>query len=455
MNQPQLNKFPSTPPLPSHSLVSALCALALLLPGFAAQPEFPFHDGDRIAFLGDSITEQHLYTAYVEAYLLTRFPKKSFRFRNVGLGGDTAWMLKRSRPDEAALFAAKGDAQQELIGQAVDKVLMRDVVSWKPTVVFVAFGMNDFDAPPFNEDRYRTYLSAEREIVKVLNQNHVRTILLSAQPVEPRTADPAHDPRNLILKRFGEGLKDVADETGSLFVDQFGPYMVLVQSEHGRNPRVSVGRGDDVHPGPTGHTLMAGEILQQLKAPDLVSSAALEITAEHQPKLVAAEQCAITNLKLEKDALTFDRADECLPMPVDQRAFDALQYLPVHEMLSKYELKIIGLTEERYALYVDEQPASGDPQPDAILSRKELERGCNLTLRAGPITEQAKQVLKLVLKKNELCRAVWDAQIHGPKAHVETYTPKLAEAEAKLDEVRQPKPHHFKLVPINLKTDGK
>ena len=34
-----------------------------------------------MVFLGDSITEQRMYTAYIEAYVLTRFPDWKVRFR--------------------------------------------------------------------------------------------------------------------------------------------------------------------------------------------------------------------------------------------------------------------------------------------------------------------------------------------------------------------------------------
>ena len=59
-------------------------------------PAFFFHDGDTpIVFLGDSITEQKMYTTCVEAYVLSRFPKWNVTFRNIGWGGDTAWLQMR------------------------------------------------------------------------------------------------------------------------------------------------------------------------------------------------------------------------------------------------------------------------------------------------------------------------------------------------------------------------
>ena len=41
--------------------------VALAASGMAAEPEFALHDGDRVVLLGDSITDQSLYTTYLEA----------------------------------------------------------------------------------------------------------------------------------------------------------------------------------------------------------------------------------------------------------------------------------------------------------------------------------------------------------------------------------------------------
>src|SRR5215469_246075 len=81
--------------------------------------DFLIHDGDRVVFLGDSITEQRLYTTYVEAYALTRYPKWSLTFRNTGWGGDTSWLRQRFHPDEKKLFAADDKTQQQMVEDSV------------------------------------------------------------------------------------------------------------------------------------------------------------------------------------------------------------------------------------------------------------------------------------------------------------------------------------------------
>ena len=87
-----------------RKLLFTSLALAFLTAN-ARAGEFFIKDGDRVVFLGDSITEQRLYTTYLEAYALTRHPEWKLWFRNVGWGGDTSWLRQRAHPDEKQLFA--------------------------------------------------------------------------------------------------------------------------------------------------------------------------------------------------------------------------------------------------------------------------------------------------------------------------------------------------------------
>src|SRR6266403_78971 len=105
--------------------------------------DFQIKDGDRVVFLGDSITEQRLYTSYIESYALARYPLWKLSFRNVGWGGDTSWLRQRSHPDEKQLFAADESSQQRMVQDSVTRGLQRDVLPLEPTFVTVKFGMND------------------------------------------------------------------------------------------------------------------------------------------------------------------------------------------------------------------------------------------------------------------------------------------------------------------------
>src|SRR5437867_11591573 len=90
-------------------VVMAVCYAAS-----ASAAEFFFKDGDVVVMIGDSITEQHLYSNYVEMWTVSRFPGWKLTFRNVGIGGDRS--------------------------TGGNERFQRDVIIFKPTVMTVDFG---------------------------------------------------------------------------------------------------------------------------------------------------------------------------------------------------------------------------------------------------------------------------------------------------------------------------
>ncbi len=411
--------------------------------------EFFIHDSDRVVFLGDSITEQRLYTTYIEAYALTRHPDWKLFFRNVGWGGDTSWLRQRSHPNEGELFAADEARQQKMVEDAVGRGLARDVLPLKPTVVTVKFGMNDHAYQSFREDIFRAYVRSQAEIAKVLEAHSARVAFLTPQPIEDKRPDPDKDVRNESLRKFSDGLKQVAEKTGSRFVDQFDPYMSIMMKTRASNPTGIIGGGDAVHPGPAGHTMMAWAVLKGLGATPLVSRAEIDAAGA---KVAAAEACRITNLKVSNGAVSFDRLDEALPMPIDSRAEAALELAPILEDLDRYELRVTGLPAGDYDLVIDGEAATK-------LSASELAQGCNLATRAGPITAQAQAVLRDVFEKNNVYFTRWrtvqlfefPGWAKGPEldakraAELKRLDQQIAELESSIDKARKPKSRHFEL----------
>ncbi len=388
--------------------------------------DFGIHDGDRVVFLGDSITEQKFHNNLIEVFALTRFPEWNLRFRNAGWSGDTApGGLKR---------------------------LERDVLFFNPTLVTIKFGMNDHGYKPFVPERFQTYIAAQDGIARALKAKGVRVVFLTPQPIEDKRTDPDKDVRNLSLRQYSDGLKAVATSNATGFVDQFDPYMKFLVAGHATNATASIGGGDAVHPGPVGHTLMAWIILKALGAPALVSSADIDAAAG---KAMAAEGCRIENIRVTDGVLRFDRLDQALPLPVLPSADKALGLAPVMNDLSLYLLKVSGLKAPRYALAVD-----GEKTGEFTAS--ELAAGCNLALQAGPITKQAQQVLNLVIQKNAAYYVRWrqvqifqfPAWIQGldieaqRKAELEKQDKSIADLESRIDLARKPKMHTFELKPL-------
>ncbi len=415
----------------------------------ANPPDFFLRDGDRVVFLGDSITEQRLYTTFIEAYAMTRHPQWKLTFRNTGWAGDTAFFRSRCHTDGGKLMDADEVTQSAMIEETMKRGLGRDVLSLKPTVVTIDFGMNDVSVKPTNHI-YSTYLRCMNRMVTVLQENGARAALLTPQPVEEKRSDPDQAERNQALRKFSDGLKEVAAKTGMPYVDQFDPYMKILLRERDAKPDKFIGRGrDGVHPGAVGHTLMAWAILKGLGATPLVSRVEIDGKAG---TLVKAEACKIENLKFGDGVIGFDRLDEALPMPIHPNAGSALELAPVLEDLNRYDLQITGLAPGDYQLSIDGEPA-------AKTTADELGKGWNLATHAGSITRQGQELLKEVGRKNDLFFNRWrNVQLSsapGKAPSLETGTQcvaKLAEldqqiagAEAKIDKLRQPRLHRFEL----------
>lgn len=425
--------------------------LAALMLAARALADDLIHDGDRIVFLGDSITEQKLYTTYLEAYTLARFPAMKLTFRNVGWGGDTSWLRQRSHTEESSLFAADPEKQQAMAEEAIKHGLERDVLPLHPTLVTIDFGMNDHSYQKFREDIFRAYVRSEAELGKELQAAGAKVVFLTTQPIEEKRPDPDKDPRNESLRQFSDGLKEVAEKEGALFVDQFAPYMALMLHERAANPAAFIGGGDAVHPGPVGHTLMAWAILKGVGAPAEVSRAEISLPSGN---VAAAEQCAISNVKVADGGLTFDRLDEALPMPIDPRAQAALKLAPVLDDLSRYDLQVSGLAPGNYEVKMD-----GETVTHA--SNDKLAGGLNLSDLPGPVTAQGKAILDLVFRKNDIFFHRWrDVQLAvlpswadnpasaaGRAAELAKMDKQIADLETQIDGARKPVLRHFEVKP--------
>ena len=414
--------------------------------------DFLIHDGDRVVFLGDSITEQRLYTTYIEAYALTRHPEWKLWFRNVGWGGDTSWLRQRSHPDEAKLFGADPGTQQEMVEKAVKHGLDRDVLPLKPTFVTVNFGMNDHSYQAFRPDIFGAYARSQTEIAQVLEASGARVAFLTPQPIEDKRPDPDQDPRDQSLRRFSDGLREVAAKEHAAFVDQFDPYMAMLLRERPSHANGYVGGGDAVHPGPIGHTVMAWAILKGLQADALVSRVVIDAGSGK----ISTEGCKVEGFDHSGNQYHFERRDDALPMPIDERAEPALKLAPILQDLDRYELQVNGLPAGNYQLSIDGEPVG-------TATSEQLAAGWNLADQAGPITRQARQVLRLVFEKNNVYFKRWrDVQLYvlpdwARSADVEArraaelakLDQEISDAEAQIDAARKPAPHRFELKPQN------
>jgi lysophospholipase L1-like esterase len=421
----------------SAILFALLVTSACLAQAPAEKPSFFFRDGDQpIVFLGDSITEQHMYTTLVETYVLTRFPSWKVTFRNVGWGGDTSWLVTRGE------FSAG---------------LKRDVLSLNPKAITIDFGMNDARG---GEAAFPKYVEHMGKLAQQLKAAGVRVALVTPSPEERYEANqPAGSAYNLILKKFSDSVKDVAAKENVVFVDQYTPFIKVV--EDGRKAGVLTATQsatrlipDGVHPNWAGHLVMAASILKGLNAPALVSVAELDAAAR---KTTVNQGCSIEWMESDAGAIKFKRTDECLPWPITREAEMVMKvpgFTPLED-LSQYVLKVSGLTAANYELLIDDQSAG-------TFTKEALAGGVNLTMLAGgPIAAQTQKILLAVTEKNGLFFQRWrTVQLFAAPAWIDKAALEpsraaemaridkiIAEKEQAIEALRKPAPHVFTLKP--------
>ncbi len=345
-----------------------LVAATTLLARPAGAADFFFKDNDRVVMIGDSITEQYLYSSYVEAWTLTRFPAWNITFINVGIGGDQA---------------VGGNSR-----------FARDVLPYHPTALTVDFGMNDGGYGGFDPNKFKAYMGGLQGIADQAKAANLRVAWCTPSPVEKAEQGPALKGYNETLEKFSDGVKQTADANQGLFIDQFHPFVALIQKARDANPTNRIGGGDAVHPGPAGQSIMASSILKGMSFPTLV--AAVEIDAAGG-QIVKNQNCKIDNLKVDADGkISFTQQDAALPF-FPEEAKGILRWSPILDDMNDYHLKVTGLKAAKYevrlgGVKIGEYTAAA------------LAEGVNLAsaaLAAGPVAEQVKAAWTAIKAKND------------------------------------------------------
>jgi lysophospholipase L1-like esterase len=359
-----------------RKLAVPLIALAALwaAPARAADAakagDFFFKDGDVVVMIGDSITEQHLYSNYVEMWTVTRFPAWKLTFRNTGIGGNTS--------------------------TGGNNRFKRDVLRYNPTAMTVDFGMNDGGYQAFNEGRFKAYYNGLQGMADQAKAAKIRVAWITPQPLDNgeqgKTALVGY---NKTLEQFSEqGVKEIAEKNGGLFVDQFHPYLAVLDKARGAMDKYNrITAGDAVHPGPPGQSLMAASILKGLHLPPLVASVEFDAAKEPTPQ---AKNCKVSNFASKEGGFTWEQLDEALPF-FPPEATGILKWAPILDELNEYRLKVTGLKDGKYEVRLGGKTV-------ATYAASELGNGVNLAagaLKEGPIADQVKAVKAAVEKKNK------------------------------------------------------
>ncbi len=236
-----------------------LPVLFVALSAIAAAEKPVLEQGDRLAIVGDSITEQKLYSKFIETYLLACCPDLDIQTFQFGWGGETA-----------AGFAGR---------------MENDLVPWKPDVVTTCYGMNDGSYRAYDEQIGKTYEDGMRRIIGRMKEAGATVVVGSPGVVDSFTwnrNNPDFDQvYNDNLEHLSQIAAQLAQENELPHADVFGAMKkAMVAAKAAFGEEYPVAGGDGVHPGPNGHLVMAYAFLKSLGLSGDIGTVTVDLTAD-------------------------------------------------------------------------------------------------------------------------------------------------------------------------------
>jgi len=357
--------------------------LLLTFAAFTPAQEFSVKDGDTVVFYGDSITDQRLYTTFVETFVVTRYPHMQVKFVHSGWGGDRV----------------SGGG-----GGSIDERLRRDVLAYKPTVMTIMLGMNDGSYRAFDEDIFNKFKIGYEHIIDSVKQAFpaARITVIKPSPFDDVTRAPNFEGGyNEVLIRYGNFLQDLANKDNLSIADMNTPVVEALKIAKAKDAKEAQQIVPDrVHPQAAGHLIMAEALLKAWQATPTVTTVAIDAG---EAKVRDATSTAVSDLKRTGSRLTWVQKDERLPMPINLD--DGVMKLAVGsshilEDLDQEMLKVTGLSGASYILKINGKAIG-------TFTREQLANGVNLASVSTPMMTQAAAVHALTLKRAAVHNTRW------------------------------------------------
>lgn len=341
--------------------------------------ESPFElvDGDRVIFLGNTLVERAQNNDFWETALATRWPDRKITFRNLGWSGDTVFGHARAGfGDVAAGFAALRD----------------EVLRAKPTVLIVAYGLNESFAGEAGRADFRRCYAA---LLDALAPAKARTLLVTPPSLEnagPPLPDPVEQNNNLDV--YSQDIRALAEERNLAVIDFWS--------------KLRNGSAEESWPRLTYNGLHLSD-LGYWRAAEVLESE-LRLSARNwRVEFEVVTDCANVAKQLGSDVshvertgtgLRFVAQDDVLPFPpqpVDPE--DNRSRRPAGRDLRV--LRITGLPEGKYSLRIDRRE---------VVTKTAAEWGEGVVITAGPEFDQVEEVRQATVQKNRLFFHRWRPQ---------------------------------------------
>lgn len=371
-----------------------------------------FEKGDRVCFVGNSITNQGEFHHNVLLYHITRFPKQLLTIYNCGISGDnTGGILKRMEDD---------------------------ILQNNPTKAVIMIGMNDVNGSLYGtiatqsadtlkkrQDALNTYKTNLEKIINVFLSKKI-TIILQKPSLYDETGvlkSKVNVGRNAALKKCSDIMGELATKYSLQTVDYWTIMTELNQQVQKQNPSASLTSNDRVHPGPTGHFVMAYQFLKTENAPQFVAK--MHVEKDEKSSNKSSLNANFQSVKWQNDKVEFTVKENSLPFPIVETQKEAIGLVPFVDELNVELLQVKGLKEGNYSLLIDEIKV-GD------FSNSEFQKGINLATNTK--TPQYQQALKVRSVLTDLWK--FESKLRGLKFIEYNYYYRTAPDKSNVDSLK-------------------
>ncbi len=297
-----------------------------------------FHSGDRICFVGNSITNNGEFHNMISLFYATRYPLEQLDFFNCGISGNTA-----------------GDGLKRLDS---------DILIHHPTWSAVMFGMNDVKRDLYNPARKNDpgIIESRSKALQIYRQNMeqiIQRLLNSNSRViiqKPSIYDQTGSLKSLNMFGVNDALEICSRYIDTLAAKYNLPvvdYQTILQDINRQMQRedstATIIGSDRVHPQSPGHFVMAYQFLRSTVKPSVVSE--MDVNAGNLK--TRCENCSLTNIEKSKGRIYFLCNEKSLPFPIDEESEPALRFISFIRDYDQEILRISKLKKGNYRLLID------------------------------------------------------------------------------------------------------
>ncbi len=372
--------------------------------------------GQRVAVVGDSITEQKLYSKFIELYLTACLPELDLHVIQLGWGGETA-------PG----FAAR---------------MNNDLLPWKPDVVTTCYGMNDGSYRAYEEAIGKRYSLAMADIVARLKKAGATVVVGGPGVVDSKYFQGGGEKPKVYndnLKHLSEHAKKIAETEGFPHADVFGAMMAAMEkAKPVLGEAYDVGGKDGVHPGPNGHLVMAYAFLKGMGIDGQIAT----ITIDLKGAATASEGHKVLGSEAGKVELESTKYPFCFTGDEKSAAGtrSMLPYVPFNADLNRFTLVVKNLGAAKAKVTWGAASKS--------FTKEDLEKGVNLAAEFSdtPFAEAFRKVEGMIATKQSFETGMIKTVINqfprmvdsmgkdkGVEASVEALRKQLFDTHGKLD----------------------